>query len=108
MQATLRERVEFDGVGLHTGANCRAAVVPAAPDAGLTFISGNVRVPALVENVIDTTRATVIGKDGVSISTTEHLLSALFGMGVSNADIVVEGPEIPICDGSAATFCERI
>jgi UDP-3-O-[3-hydroxymyristoyl] N-acetylglucosamine deacetylase len=108
MQATLRERVEFDGVGLHTGANCRAAVVPAALDAGLTFISGNVRVPALVENVIDTTRATVIGKHGVSISTTEHLLSALFGMGVSNADIVVEGPEIPICDGSAATFCERI
>ena len=65
-------------------------------------------MPALVENVVDTSRATVIGRDGVSISTTEHLLSALFAMGVSNADIVVDGPEIPICDGSAAVFCERI
>lgn len=108
MQATLRERVEFDGVGLHTGADCRVTVVPAAADAGLTFVSENVRVPALVENVIDTSRATVVGKDGVSISTTEHLLSALFAMGVSNADILVDGPEIPICDGSAAVFCEGI
>jgi UDP-3-O-[3-hydroxymyristoyl] N-acetylglucosamine deacetylase len=108
MQATLRERVEFDGVGLHTGVDCRAAVVPATPDAGLTFVCGNVRVPALVENVVDTSRATVIGRDGAIVSTTEHLLSALFAMGVSNADIVVEGPEIPICDGSAAVFCERI
>lgn len=108
MQATLRARVEFDGVGLHTGVHCRAAVVPAAVDAGITFISGSVRVPALVENVIDTSRATVIGRDGVSISTTEHLLSALFALGVSNAEIVVDGPEIPICDGSAAVFCERI
>lgn len=108
MQATLRERIEFDGVGLHTGADCRVTVVPAPTDAGFTFVSANVRVPALVENVIDTSRATVIGKDGVSISTTEHLLSALFAMGVSNADILVDGPEIPICDGSAAVFCERI
>jgi UDP-3-O-[3-hydroxymyristoyl] N-acetylglucosamine deacetylase len=108
MQATLRERIDFEGVGLHTGAVCRVAVLPAAPDAGFTFVSADVRVPALVENVIDTSRATVLGKDGVSISTTEHLLSALFAMGVSNADILVEGPEIPICDGSAAVFCERI
>ncbi len=108
MQATLRERLEFDGVGLHTGADCRVCIVPAPPDAGLTFVAGNVRVPALVDNVIDTSRATVIGRDGVSISTTEHLLSALFALGVSNADIVVEGPEIPVCDGSAAVFCERI
>jgi UDP-3-O-[3-hydroxymyristoyl] N-acetylglucosamine deacetylase len=108
MQATLRERVEFDGVGLHTGANCRVAILPAAPDSGFTFVSGSVRIPGLVENVIDTSRATVIGKDGAAISTTEHLLSALFALGISNAEIVVDGPEIPICDGSAAIFCERI
>ena len=108
MQATLRERAEFEGVGLHTGADCRIAVVPAAPDAGLTFVSQNVRIAAVVDNVIHTSRATVIGAGGVSISTTEHLLSALFALGVSNADILVDGPEIPVCDGSAAVFCERI
>lgn len=108
MQATVREPVEFDGVGLHTGARCRAVVVPATTDAGLTFVSGSMRIPALVDNVIDTERATVIGANGVSISTTEHLLSALFAMGVSNAEIQVDGPEIPICDGSAAVFCEAI
>lgn len=108
MQGTLRGCIEFSGVGLHTGADCRVQVVPAAPDSGLTFVSGNVRVPALVENVIETERATVIGRDGVSISTTEHLLSALFALGVSNADILVDGPEIPICDGSASEFSQRI
>ena len=84
MQATLRERLFFEGVGLHTGVPCRVELRPAQAGEGLYFVAGGIRVPATVEYVIDTTRATVVGRDGVSISTTEHLLSALFAMGVAN------------------------
>jgi len=108
MQATLRDCLEFEGIGLHTGARCRVELVPARPDDGLTFVLGKTRVPAFVEHVVDTSRATVLGCDGATVSTTEHVLSALFAMGVSNADIVVDGPEIPICDGSAAAFSAGI
>ncbi|HEX4013105.1 MAG TPA: UDP-3-O-acyl-N-acetylglucosamine deacetylase [Candidatus Cybelea sp.] len=108
MQATLREPLFFEGVGLHTGAHCRVELRPAQADAGLYFLTGGVRIPATVEYVVDTTRATVLGRDGVSISTTEHLLSALFAMGIANCEILVDGPEIPVCDGSAAQFVAAI
>src|ERR1700728_4752136 len=108
MQTTLRQSLHFEGVGLYAGAHCRVDVRPAAADAGLTFLLGSIRVPATVEYVVDTTRATVLGRDGVTVSTTEHLLSALFAMGVANADIVVDGPEIPVRDGSASQFASAI
>ncbi|MGA2758865.1 MAG: UDP-3-O-acyl-N-acetylglucosamine deacetylase [Candidatus Cybelea sp.] len=108
MQKTLRESLRFEGVGLHTGAPCSVEVRPAAAGAGFTFLLGSVRVPATVEYVVDTTRATVLGRDGVTVSTTEHLLSALFAMGVTNGDIVVDGPEIPVRDGSASEFASAI
>jgi UDP-3-O-[3-hydroxymyristoyl] N-acetylglucosamine deacetylase len=108
MQATLRERLFFEGVGLHTGAPCRVELRPAQAGAGLYFVAGGIRIPATVEYVIDTTRATVVGRDGVSISTTEHLLSALFALGVANCEILVDGPEIPVCDGSASHFVAAI
>ena len=102
IQTTLRESLRFEGVGLHTGAHSRVEVRPAPADAGLTFLLGSTRVPATAEYVVDTARATVLGCDGVTVSTTEHLLSALFAMGVANADILVDGPEIPVRDGSAS------
>jgi UDP-3-O-[3-hydroxymyristoyl] N-acetylglucosamine deacetylase len=108
MQATLRDRLRFEGIGLHTGDQCVAEVRPAGAGEGLWFSLGKTRVPATVEYVVDTSRATVLGRDGASVSTTEHLLSALFAMGVTNAEIVVEGPEIPVCDGSAAEFVSAI
>jgi UDP-3-O-[3-hydroxymyristoyl] N-acetylglucosamine deacetylase len=108
MQATLRDSLRFEGVGLHTGADCRVEVRPAQPNDGLCFLLGQTRIPATVEYVVDTARATVLGRDGVSVSTTEHLLSALFAMGVTNAEIAVEGPEIPIRDGSASEFVAGI
>jgi UDP-3-O-[3-hydroxymyristoyl] N-acetylglucosamine deacetylase len=108
MQATLRAPVRFDGIGLHTGAKTSVEVRPAPPNSGLTFLLGPVRVPATSEYVVDTSRATVLGRDGASVSTTEHLLSALFAMGVSNAEIAVTGPEIPVRDGSAAEFAAAI
>jgi UDP-3-O-[3-hydroxymyristoyl] N-acetylglucosamine deacetylase len=107
-QATLSAPFRFDGVGLHTGAHAEVEVLPAAPDSGIVFSLDGVRVPAGANYVVDTSRATVLGRDGKSVSTTEHLLSALFAMGVSNADIVVRGPEIPVRDGSAAEFAAAI
>jgi UDP-3-O-[3-hydroxymyristoyl] N-acetylglucosamine deacetylase len=107
-QATLREPLRFEGIGLHTGAHAAVEVRPAAPDAGISFVLGATRVPAEERYVVDTSRATVLGRDGVTVSTTEHLLSALFAMGVSNAEIRVDGPEIPARDGSAAEFVAAI
>ena len=107
-QATLRDTLHFEGIGLHTGEQAAVEVRPAPPGDGISFVLGNTRVPALAENVVDTSRATVLGRDGASVSTTEHLLSALFGMGVTNAEIHVAGPEIPARDGSAAEFVAAI
>ena len=112
-QATLCDAFRFEGVGLHTGATCAVDVAPAPPDTGLVFLLARapgsvVRVAATSEFVTDTSRATVLGSDGATVSTTEHLLSALFAMGVTNAEISVSGPEIPIADGSAREFVEAI
>jgi UDP-3-O-[3-hydroxymyristoyl] N-acetylglucosamine deacetylase len=108
MQATLRDTLRFEGVGLHTGAQCAVEVRPANPGEGLSFVLGATRVPATVENVRDTSRATVLGFESATVSTTEHLLSALFALGVTNAEIHVRGPEIPALDGSAAPFAAAI
>jgi UDP-3-O-[3-hydroxymyristoyl] N-acetylglucosamine deacetylase len=107
-QTTLREAFAYEGVGLHTGAPCRVDVRPAPANSGLRFIAAGIEIPALAEYVVETARATVVGKDGVTISTIEHLLAALFGMGVSNAEIAVDGPEIPVADGSAKTWVDLI
>ncbi|MBV9233838.1 MAG: UDP-3-O-[3-hydroxymyristoyl] N-acetylglucosamine deacetylase [Candidatus Eremiobacteraeota bacterium] len=108
MQTTLRRELHFEGVGLHTGAACAAWVEPAPPNLGLRFLVDGTEIPATADYVVDTRRATVIGCDGVSVSTTEHLLSALFAMGVCNARIRLEGPEVPALDGSAAQFVGAI
>src|SRR5580700_8889900 len=108
MQATLRDTLHFEGIGLHTGAQAAVEVRPAPAGDGISFVLGSTRVPAIAEYVVDTSRATVLGRDGSSVSTTEHLLSALFAMGVTNAEIHVEGPEIPARDGSAAEFVTEI
>jgi UDP-3-O-[3-hydroxymyristoyl] N-acetylglucosamine deacetylase len=108
MQATLRDTIRFKGIGLHTGAQASIEVRPAPAGDGISFILGKIRVPAEIEYVLDTSRATVLGRNGASVSTTEHLLSALFGVGVSNAEIHVDGPEVPAGDGSAADFVAAI
>lgn len=109
-QHTLREALRFEGVGLHSGETARVAVEPRPPGSGLSFhlVTGDVRFPAHAEYVVDTRRATVVGKDGATVSTVEHLLSALFAGGIDNAEIVVEGPEIPVMDGSAGYFTSAI
>lgn len=108
-QTTLREPIAFAGVGLHSGVPCRARVLPAPPGTGLRFVlDGGVSFPATAQYVVETARATVLGCEGQTVSTVEHLLAAIFGMGVSNAVIEVEGPEIPVADGSSKRFADAI
>jgi len=109
-QHTLRDVLEFEGIGLHTGAETRVTIRPQVAGSGLRFRlgAGGPLVAALAENVVETRRATVIGSADRTVSTVEHLLAALFAMGVDNALIEVDGPEIPVMDGSAAVFAQAI
>jgi len=108
-QATLKSALHFAGVGVHTGAQARIEIAPAPPGSGIVFLlNGSVRVPATAEYVTETARATVIGRDGATVSTIEHLMAGLFAMGVDNATIAVDGPEIPVMDGSAQAFAQAI
>ena len=107
-QRTLKSTVKATGVGVHTGTKVTLVMRPAAPDTGIVFcrsdLPGNPAIPARAENVVDTRMATVLEKDGARVSTVEHLMSAFFGMGIDNAYVDVSAEEVPIMDGSAATF----
>ena len=111
-QHTLNGPISFSGKGLHTGVNVNMTVNPAPADNGIVFrrtdLEGQPTVPALCEFVTDTSRGTTIEKDGVRISTIEHVMSALWTMGVDNAIIDIDGPETPIMDGSAKDYAESI
>ncbi len=107
-QQTLKNVIRATGVGLHTGEKLYLTLRPAPADTGIVFVRVDVdpvvEIPALTEFVGDTTLATTIVKDGQRISTIEHLMSAFSGLGIDNAYVEVSGPEMPIMDGSAATF----
>ena len=107
-QRTLKSTVTATGVGVHTGHKVHMALRPAAPDTGIVFcrsdLPGNPAIPAHALSVTDTRMATVIEKDGVRVSTIEHLMSAFAGLGIDNAYVDVSADEVPIMDGSARTF----
>ncbi len=107
-QRTLKNVIRATGVGLHTGEKVYLTLRPAAPDTGIVFrrvdLAEPVDIPAKAENVGDTRLSTTLEKDGVRISTVEHLLSAFAGLGVDNAYVDVSAPEVPIMDGSAGPF----
>src|SRR5437764_40063 len=107
-QRTLKNAIKMTGVGLHTGARVDLHLRPAAPDSGIVFhridLPQRVSMPARAESVGDTRLSSTLKKDGASISTVEHLMSALAGLGIDNLHIDVAGPEIPIMDGSAGPF----
>ncbi len=107
-QATLGAAFSFEGTGVHTGAHARVDVRPAPAGSGLRIAAGGSEFAATADAVVDTRRATTIGSGSTRVSTVEHLLSALFGLGVDNALIAVDGPEIPIADGSSLSFVEAI
>lgn len=111
-QCTLKGEVTLSGVGLHTGAQVVMTLKPANPGFGIRFqrvdLPDQPIVKADVDLVVDTSRGTTIEQNGARISTIEHLLSALVGMGVDNVLIALNAPEVPILDGSAAMFIEAI
>ncbi|MEQ8978460.1 MAG: UDP-3-O-acyl-N-acetylglucosamine deacetylase [Deltaproteobacteria bacterium] len=111
-QRTVRSTVRGEGVGLHSGELATFRILPAAPDTGLVFVRSDlhppVEIPATTDHVVHTVLATSLGKDGVSVQTVEHLIAALSGLGIDNARVEVDGPEIPILDGSAARFVDLI
>ena len=108
LQRTLKNVIRATGIGLHTGEKVYITLRPAPVDTGIVFsrtdLDEPVAIRARVENVGDTTMATTLVKDAVSISTIEHLMSAFAGLGVDNAFVDVSAPELPIMDGSAAPF----
>jgi len=107
-QRTLKTAIRTTGVGLHTGARVELAMRPAAIDNGIVFhrpdLPGAPRVKGLAGNVGDTRLSSSLKGNGASVSTVEHLMSALAGLGIDNLDIDVAGPELPIMDGSAGPF----
>jgi UDP-3-O-[3-hydroxymyristoyl] N-acetylglucosamine deacetylase len=107
-QRTLKTMIRATGVGLHTGEKVYLTLRPAPVDTGIVFrrvdLDPVVEIEAHPENVGDTTLSTCLVKDGVRISTVEHLLSALAGLGIDNAYIEVSAAEVPIMDGSAGPF----
>ena len=111
-QQTLAGPISFSGKGLHTGVTVNMTVHPATDNHGIVFrrvdLEGTPTVPALCEYVTDTSRGTTIEKGAAKVSTIEHIISALWTMGVDNALIDIDGPETPIMDGSAREYVEKI
>ena len=111
-QQTLAGPISFSGKGLHTGVTVNMTVHPAADNHGIVFrrvdLEDTPTVPALCEYVTDTSRGTTIEKGAAKVSTIEHIISALWTMGVDNALIDIDGPETPIMDGSAREYVEKI
>lgn len=109
-QQTLKREYRFEGRGLHTGKYAHLELCPAPENHGIRFYRRDVsqEIPALATKVSRTDRSTTITENGVSVVTIEHLLSALTGLGVDNARIILDNEEVPILDGSAETYVRAI
>lgn len=107
MQTTIGKSVELVGIGLHKGVPVRLRLEPLMSNSGIVFFRSDagVSIPLSPSSVIDTKMATVIGKDGVFISTIEHMLSAIYAYGIDNLRVIVDADEIPVMDGSSLSFC---
>lgn len=111
-QQTLKEKVTLKGIGLHTGQISEITLCPAPINHWMKFrridLENKPYIPVEVQYVVDTSRGTVLENEGARVHTTEHLLSALVGLGIDNVLIELSGPEVPILDGSALPFVEAI
>lgn len=107
-QRTLKNVIRATGIGLHTGEKIYLTLRPAAPDTGIVFrrtdLDDVVEIKATPHNVTETTLSTTLSHEGVKVSTVEHLLSAIAGLGIDNAYIDLTAAEVPIMDGSASPF----
>lgn len=111
-QKTLKEAFTLKGKGLHTGMDITATFSPAPDNHGYKIqrmdVEGHPVIDALAENVVETTRGTVIGSGDVKVSTIEHAMAALYAAGIDNCLIQVDGPELPILDGSSLPYVKEI
>lgn len=106
-QRTIKKSIEIIGIGLHKGVPVTMVLEPLTESSGIIFVRGdlNISIPLSPSNVTSTQNATTISKDGASIHTIEHLLSALYAYGIDNLTIYLNNEEIPILDGSSIGFC---
>lgn len=111
-QTTINTPFTLSGPGLHTGKFTHTTIKPGEVNSGIVFcrtdFEGSKTIVAVADNVTDTNHGTTIANDGASVSTIEHLMSALHGMRIDNAIVEVDGPEVPILDGSARLWVEQI
>ncbi|MBI4688096.1 MAG: UDP-3-O-acyl-N-acetylglucosamine deacetylase [Nitrospirae bacterium] len=110
-QHTLRKEAFLSGIGLHTGREINMRFIPAPRNTGIVFIRkdrGSIEINARVNAVTDTTFATNLASNGVTVGTVEHIMSALSALNVDNLFIELDGPEVPIMDGSAVVFIKKI
>ena len=112
-QKTLKDKINFSGVGLHSGQIIKVTIKPSEPNSGIVFKRVDLKDNNLIipnfSNVSNTSLNTTISNEfGVKVSTIEHLMGALFGLGVDNALIEIDNEEVPILDGSAKDFIEKI
>jgi UDP-3-O-[3-hydroxymyristoyl] N-acetylglucosamine deacetylase len=114
-QTTIGDRIALEGIGVHSGAPVKIILAPAKANMGVVFLRSGLadgkvhQIPARREAVGATELCTVIGNaSGASVSTIEHLMAALAGMGVDNVQVEINGPEVPIMDGSSAAFVEAL
>src|SRR5437867_492504 len=111
-QQTLRETVNFEGLGLHSGNRVSMTFLPAPPNTGIRFrrvdLEGKPEIEARVENVSDTTRSTTLSKGNIRIHTVEHVMATFAGYGIDNVIVELDGNEPPIADGSARAYCRMI
>jgi UDP-3-O-[3-hydroxymyristoyl] N-acetylglucosamine deacetylase len=107
-QKTVKDKVVFSGIGLHSGKDVTMTLRPADSGTGVIFhridLSPSVSIEAIAANVVNTRLSTTIGKGGAVVSTIEHLMAALSGCGIDNVHVDIDGAEVPIMDGSAAPF----
>jgi UDP-3-O-[3-hydroxymyristoyl] N-acetylglucosamine deacetylase len=114
-QRTVERRVSLSGLGVHSGVPVTITLCPGEPDSGVVFLRGglagspDVEIPARSHAVGSTELCTVLGDpNGASVATVEHLLAALAGLGIDNALVEIDGPEVPVMDGSAAPFVDAL
>ena len=107
-QRTIKQAVHAIGIGVHSGEKVRMTLRPASANTGIVFVRGDISKQAFVlasaENVTDTTLSTSLGQEGVQVATVEHLMSALWGLGIDNLIVELSSEEVPIMDGSASPF----
>ncbi len=107
-QRTIQKEVSLKGRGLHTGQEVNITFKPAKENTGYVFrrvdLEGSPEIQALVDNVVETSRSTVLQQNGISVGTVEHLLSAVYGIGIDNVIIEIDAQEMPILDGSSQLY----